>query len=264
MIHFRPFVFFLLLFPFQNCNEKAPVNKTPLNAAILPGNAQALELNINNVNCWVEKEHFIVTGICSNTSGKWQKIWLEVTPLDAIGKPLSISKHASVIVATFSDAVPPNGRTSFYASWPLSEFSGKPASCKFKVAGAIHKDPVPILASSGVNGIKMFEPSVDGQAVPTERGWQVSGTISNPLEMVASNPRLEILLYGTDNKLWMSTVLNPDDPAIQPVFFFDRQGPMQPREERGFSLQVYYAGLPQALKDIKIGRVEILPFEARQ
>ncbi|MBK6995607.1 MAG: hypothetical protein IPH31_12020 [Lewinellaceae bacterium] len=212
----------------------------------------------------MEKEHFIVTGICSNTSGKWQKIWLEAIPLDAIGKPLSISRHASVIVATFSDAVPPNGRTSFYASWPLTEFSGKPASCNFKVAGAVPQDPGPILANSGVNGIKMFEPSVAGQAAPTERGWQVSGTISNPLEMVASNARLEILLYGTDNKLWMSTVINPDDPAIQPVFSFDRPGPMQPREERGFSLQVYYAGLPQALKDIKIGRVEIWPFEARQ
>ncbi len=264
MIHFRLIFFLFLLFHFQNCKEKAPVNIRPLNAEIVPDNAQPLELNINNINCWVEKEHFIVTGICSNTSGKWQKIWLEAMPIDAKGKPLSISKHSSVIVATFSDAVPPNGRTSFYATWPLTEFSGKPASCNIKVAGAIPKDPGPILAMSVVNGLKMFAPSVAGEAAPKERAWQVSGTISNPLDMVATSPRLEILLFGTDNKLWMSTVLNPDDPAIQPIFSFHRQGPMQAKEERGFSLQVYYAGLPQVLKDIKIGRVEILPFEARK
>jgi hypothetical protein len=97
-----------------------------------------------------------------------------------------------------------------------------------------------------------------------ERAWQITGSISNPLDLVAAHPRLEILVFGTDNKLWFSTLLNPEDPASKPYFKFERSGPIKAKEERPFTMQVYYERLPGALKAQKIGRVQILPFEARQ
>lgn len=253
---------FVLLFLFQNCKEDAPVSTRPFNVELLPANAKPVAVNVYKVNCWVEQEKFFVVGLCTNTSAEWQKIWLEAVPLNASGKPIAISKCSSVIFSTFSDAVPPSGRTSFFASWPLSDFSGKPDSCTIKSVLGIQPAPGPILVAPVVNGMKMLSPSVPGQ--PSIEGWHVSSSISNPLQMEAAHPRLEVLVYGTDGLLWLSTVLNPEDPATKQIFHFEGDGPLKPAEDRPFNLQVYNEGLPQVLKEKKIGRVEILPFEARQ
>jgi len=261
MTQFRFSLLFALLFLFQNCKEKVPAPTGPLNADLLPANAKPISVILSRINCWVEQGKFNVVGICTNSTPEWQKISLDVVPVDAKGKPISISKYSSVIISTQSDAVPPTARTSFYASWPLSDFDGKPDSIKLKSAMAIQPAPGPILVTSVINGVKMLG-SVPGQ--PAIEGWHVSSSISNPLAMTASKPRLEILVFGTDNLLWLSTLLNPDDPAVQQIFHFERQGPLQPGEDRPFNLQVFYQGLPLALQEKKIGRVEIMPFEARQ
>jgi len=252
-----------LLFFFQYCKEKSPAINTPLNAAYLPSNAQPLQVNIYNVNSWVEKDRFFVTGVCSNISATWQKFWLDIVPVNEDGEAISISNHTSVIVPTFSDAVPPQGRTSFFASWPLTDFSAKPDSCIVKLAGAVQQTAGPILAVPGTNGMRMFASSVAGQPAAEETSWQLSGNLLNALDMEAAHPRLEILIYGKDNKLWLSTVLNPEDPATKPIFQFDREGPFQPKESRAFTLQVYYTGLPEVLNTQKIGRIDILPYVAR-
>ena len=261
MTPFRLVSLLACLFLLQNCTEKVPVDPTPLNADMVPANAQPMGSNVSHINCWVEKDMVFVTGICANTTEAWQKIWLDVSPLSPTGKPLAILNHSSVIVNTFSDAVAPYGRTSFFASFPLANFSGKPDSCIVKVAGVTPQAPGPVLIAPVVNGMLMSSPASAGMA--SVEAWYASGTISNPLQMVASKPRLEVLIYGTDNKLWYSTLLNPEDPAVQSFFSFERKGPLQPEESRVFTLQVYYQSLPQALKDLKIGRVVILPFEAR-
>lgn len=91
----------------------------------------------------------------------------------------------------------------------------------------------------------------------------MTGTVLNALPVVAARPMLEVLVWGKDNRLWLATLLDPGDPAVQNFFHFDRSGPMDPGEERAFTLQVFYQTLPKALQEIKIGRVEILPFELR-
>jgi len=261
MIKVRFFLLFTLVFFFQNCEEKAPAPTRPLNAELLPANAKPISVIVSKLNCWVEQGKFNVVGICTNLTAEWQKISLEAVLLDATKKPITISKCTSVIVSTNSDAVPPTGRTSFFASWPLSDFSGKPDSIVIKASMGVQVAPGPILVTSLTNGLKILGPTAPGQAAM--EGWHVSSTLSNPLDMTASNPRLEILVYGTDNLLWLSTVLNPDDPAVQPIFHFEGNGPLKPGEERPFNLQVYYQGLPLAIQEKKIGWVEIMPFEAR-
>ncbi|MDO8366413.1 MAG: hypothetical protein Q7T20_06425 [Saprospiraceae bacterium] len=263
MIKVRFLLLFTLLFIFQNCEEKAPTPTKPLQAELLPANAKPIDIIVRTTNSWVEQGRFYLVGICSNPTAEWQKIWLEMVPLNAAGKPVTISKHTSVIISTFSDAVPPTGRTSFYASWPISDFSETPTSYKIKAEMAIQPAPGPILVTTVLNGMKMLTPTVPGQAAVAEGAWFVSSSLSNPLPLVAQHPRLEVLVYGKDGLLWLSTVLNTEDPAFKPIYQTEKEGPMQPGEERPFSLQVYYQGLPQTLREKGIGRVDIFPFEAR-
>ncbi len=264
MINIRLFLFVSLFSLCQSCDETPTAPTKPLNVESLPANAERITNYVVITNSWVEQDKFNVVGICTNMSAEWQKIWLEFVPLTDKGKPVTISNCTSVIVPTFSDAVPPTGRTSFFASWPLSTFKGKPDSCSLKAVLVTHPAPGPILVATMTNGMKMLGPSSSGQLTNTEMGWQVSSSISNPLPMVASRPRLEILVYGEDNRLWLSTVLNPEDPAVQSFYHSDGAGPLQPGENRPFSLGVYYQGLPKPLQEKKIGNVVILPFEARQ
>lgn len=259
-LRLTPYLLFLLVF--LNCTEK--IDPVPLNAEQLAGTNSKPNIITSFTNCWIEKGNFNVVGVCYNLSAEWQKIWLNLAPLDAKGKPVAISKHASVVIPTLSDAVPPNGRTSFSASWPIKDFSGKPDTCVIILAGATLQKEGPILVTPTSNGLKMLKPMEPGQKEPVELGWQISGTLSNPLPLVAAHPRLEVLIYDTDFKLWFSTLVNTEDPQNRSIFqFLERQGPLQPKEDRFFTLQLYYQSLPQALKDKKIGKVDILPFEAR-
>jgi len=266
MTNTRFTLLFATLLVLSNCgNNKTVVIDTPYQGEYLPPNTQRTEARINLLNAWVENDRFYVTGLCNNPSSEWQKIWIEATPLDATGKPLSIAGHRTVIIPTFSDAMAPNGRSSFFSSWPLSDFSGKPANCQIMSAYVTRQESGPILAIPMLNSLKMMKPVINGGPATEEMAWYVSGSISNPLDLVASKVRMEIVIYGTDNKIWLSTLLNPDDPAVQAFFKYNegKTGPFQPQEERLFTLQVYYEGLPQALQEKKISRLDILPFEAR-
>lgn len=254
---------FAAAFLLSNCTEKKPVVDTPYQAEYLPGNVQRTEARVFGLNAWVENDRFYVTGLCNNPTSEWHKFWIEAMPFDAAGKPLSIAGHRTAIIPTFSDAVAPSGRSSFFISWPLSDFSGTPANCQIMTAYVSPRESGPILAVPMLNSLKMMGPLEPGSTISVEKAWYVSGSISNPLDLVASKVRLEIVLYGTDNKIWLCTLLNPDDPAVKSIFKYEREGPFQPKEERPFNLQLSYEGLPKPLQDLKISRLDILPFEAR-
>lgn len=260
MFQFRFFKICCLFLLLQNCTEK---KTSPYQAYLLPSEAKPLDVKISDLNCWVEQDKFFVTGICSNQNSAWQKIWLEGTPVNAAGKPIQIAGCKSVIIPTFSDAIPPSGRTSFFVSWPVSDFSELPTSCKLQGAGAVVQSPGPILICPMVDAMKMLVPPTPGQPATEETAWKLNGSIINPLSGIASRPMLEVLVFGTDERLWLSTQINPQDASGKQIFQFEREGPFQAKEERKFTLQVYYAGLPQVLKEKKIGRIEVLPFEAR-
>lgn len=252
---------FLLLFC-QNCREN-PASTASLNAQLLPANAVAANVRITDLNCWVEQGQFFVTGVCSNESTAWQKIWLKGEPLDYAGKPLKIKDFASVVFPTFSSAVPPKGRTSFFAGWPLSDFSGTPDSCRITGAGAISVTAGPILLVEQISGVKMLAPAQAGEVATNEVAWQINAILNNPMPMPAAHPRLELLLFGTDNRLWLTTLLNPEDPQTKQMLSLEKEGPLQPGEQRKVGVYAFYERMPQSLKEKKIGRVEMLAFEER-
>jgi hypothetical protein len=253
-----------LFFACTNSVENRP-NTTGLsdNPALPSGTITAI-VTISNLNCWVEQDQFLVTGICDNGSDEWQKIWLAMVPMDASGRLLKVNGDTSSIFATFSDAVPPRGRTSFFASWPLKAFSGIPDTCMVKGAGALPMPAGPILVSAQQSGVRMIVPQSASDTVGVELAWQVNVEVENPLDIQALHPRVELLIYGKDQRLWFATVLNPEDPQQSQYVNAEKGGPMEPHEKRRIGANVYYDNLPQALKDKKIGRVEFQPFEARQ
>ena len=79
----------------------------------------------------------------------------------------------------------------------------------------------------------------------------------------AAHPRLELLLYGTDKRLWFSTYLNPEDSETKQMLSIEQEGPLAPGEQRRVGVYAFYERLPQALRELKIGRVEMLAFDAR-
>ncbi len=232
----------------------------------MPADAGPANVTISDLNCWVERGQFFVTGICDNRAGEWQKIWLRLQPLDPSGNRITVNGDSSVVFATLSDAVPPRGRTSFFVEWPVSAFSGSPDSCIITGAGAELTNPGPILAIIENNGIKMIVPDTiaNDSVIALERAWQVNALVENPLEMEARHLRLELLVYDTDQRLWFATVLNPEDPEQKATLYLEREGPMAPHEKRRIGTNIYYDNLPQALRAKKIGRVEFQPFNAAQ
>lgn len=248
----------VLTFCKQSTEQKAKNNGMPADAA-------PIQVQISHLNCWTERGQFFVTGICNSQSDQWQKIWLRMEALDSKGKAVSRKDDAEVVFPVFAAAVPPRGRSAFFQGWPLGDFSEQPDSCRIVGAVAVVQQAGPILLVENLSGVRMLAPGSPGSAAAgsTERGWQISAELSNPLERTTEHPRLELLLFGKDNRLWYAAVLNPEDDRLKDVLKMETAGPLPAGSKRRFGASVDYANLPQALQTQKIGRVEMLAFEDR-
>ncbi len=231
----------------------------------IPANAAPVQVQISHLNCWTERGQFYVTGICNSQSDQWQKIWLRMEFLDSNGKAVSWNGDAEVIFPIFSAAAPPRGRSAFFQGWPLGNFSEQPDTCRVVGAVAVGQQAGPVLLVENLSGVRMLAPASPGSAAAgsTERGWQISAELSNPLERTAEHPRLELLLFGNDQRLWFAALLNPEDTSLQEVLKMETAGPLPPGSKRRFGTSVDYLNLPQTLQTQKIGRMEMLAFEDR-
>jgi hypothetical protein len=276
-MHFRQFCFLLLALLTGNCQNDQSVpkastpvtspsaaisNPLPIGIELIPKEAKETVANVNSVHVWVDKGNLCLAGIISNMSPKWSRFWLEAKPVDQKGSSLALSGHAGVVLTPYSKAVPPSGRTSFFASWPVSSFSGLPQNFTF-TTWSVEEKPGPILAIPETSSIQMSVPQQSGQNLKPEVAWQMTGPLVNPLNMVADHPCIEVLVYGKDDKLWFATVLDTKDQNMRQIFQWDKEGPMKPKETRQINLQVYSIGMADALKDMGIKKIDLLPFNAR-
>jgi hypothetical protein len=234
-----------------------------LQAAQMPAEARPVAVRITDLNCWVEQGQFFITGLCTNETGVWQKIWLQAMPLDVRGQSLTIQGAPGAIVPVFSSAVAPLGSSAFFAGWPVKDFSGVPDSCRVSGAGAVPQSAGPILLVEQLGGVKMLQPEQEGAPATKEVAWQISGVLHNPSAQPAMHPRLELLLYGTDKRLWFSMLLNPEDPALRQLLTMEGEGALVPGAKRPFGVYAFYERLPAKLREHAVGRVEVLGFEAR-
>ncbi len=277
---FRLLCLAIVILGFNSCqsDKKTPVSPTaaapvnasptvaanPLSAGMeqIPPSAKIVNANVNSVHVWIDKGNVCLAGIVSNMSAEWHKYWLEASPVDQSGRPIAFNGHSGVVVSPHCDAVPPSSRTSFFASWPLNSFSGTPHNFNFKAWAEVQK-PGPVLSIPATSAIQMSVPQPTGQNLKPEVAWQMTGALMNPLNMVAAHPRIEVLVFGNDQKLWFATVFNPEDQAMRKIFSWDREGPLKPKEERQFNLQVYTLGMADSLKDLGIKKIDLIPFNAR-
>lgn len=251
----------LLAFIFLVSCARKPDAPPALGQEMLPEGAVPVNIRIDDLNCWSEQGQFFVTGICSNESMSTQEIWLRIAPQDSAGAPVAISHHPAAIVRVFSTGVAPKGRSAFFAGWPLSGFSGTPATCQITCAGAQAREAGPVLLVEQLSGVRMATPKAPGMPATEEKAWQINAVLNNALPRTAAHPRLELLLYGTDNKLWFSTLLNPENQETKQMLRLEKTGALQGGEKCAFGLNVYYDRLPAALQEKKIGHVEMLAFD---
>jgi len=249
-------------------NQSAP--PPPVQTSTMPGslspNLIPTTVKITDLHCWRELGNFFVTGICDNTTDNWQKIWLRMQPIDSLGQLVAMTTLSEAIFPTFSEAVPPRGRTSFFYAARLTDFTGIPDSAHILAAGAEPRDPGAMIIIQDPSNVRMMARDTAGNNTSgslVETGWQCGIVMNNPLDKPAIHPRVEALVYGTDKRLWLAMLLNPEDPELRQILTMAGAGPLQPQEKRRLDCRIYYYHLPSRLQQIKIGRVDFLAFDAR-
>ncbi|MBK8967267.1 MAG: hypothetical protein R3D58_22555 [Saprospiraceae bacterium] len=227
----------------------------------LPVNTDTLTTGFRDVHYYTSDDHFCIVGIVDNQSPFWQKIWLKAQLIDSTGNALAIQGDTALIIRAFSDAVPPRGATAFFAAVPLSRIAGMPAQCRVTGAGAIQQPGGPILIATVFNSTNVRFPDSTDASGSVAKLVQVQATLENPLNVQAYHPRLLVLLYGKDQRLYYARLVNPelpDAPVTQ-----NNQGPMAPAEKRNVTCQIVYDLMPEPLRNQLVYRVEMQAFDAR-
>jgi len=229
----------------------------------LPDNAKQTEVDINDLNFWTEGAYFYVVGLVDDRSNQWSRIWVKIQLLDENDEVLKFDGGKEIVVPTFSDALPPRGRTSFFAGFPLAKINGKPAKVVFTDAFSMPVDPGAILISSSVGGVMILTQAKPGDSTATfEKGWAVSGIVENPLpDYTVDSLRGEWLVYGSDEKLYMSVLVvgQGDNPSLMQ----ERPGSLFPLEKIRVGGSLLYENMPKMLDSVRIGRVELHVFDSR-
>ncbi|MCC7244739.1 MAG: hypothetical protein IT269_03590 [Saprospiraceae bacterium] len=250
--------FLAVMLLFWCCNDtshktgKAPAPPAPKDASC--------QIGITDLNCWVERDMFFVTGVCSNESGDWKSITLRMSPVNAEQQPVMINQQPYDTLPVQSSAIPPKGRSAFIGWWSLSKFSATPDSAMIGCQSGQVVSQGAMLTASEQSGVKFMSTGPN----PVEKGWQATTAIENLLPATANHPRCELLIYGTDKRLWMTTVLNPEDAQQRAsILQVSQEGPVKQGDKRLWSSLVFYDNLPNQLRQSKIGSVEFIPFEQR-
>lgn len=241
----------------STASESTPVVDT------MPANASFVAVSFRDLNFWTEKGFFCIASIVDNKLPEWQKIWVRIELLDSSGQALTINGKPDMVVRCFSDAIPPMGASSFFQAISLDHISGRPDSCRVTGAGAVHVGPGPILVSGEVGGVRMLVPDPKDSTKTVEVTHQISAEIDNPLNYTVNHPRIVILLYAKDKKLYFAESINPEDTASTRLRL-EKPGPIRPQEKRRFYYPVNYPNLPGKLQETYIDHTDVQYFEARQ
>ncbi|MCC6412296.1 MAG: hypothetical protein IT270_11595 [Saprospiraceae bacterium] len=228
----------------------------------MPADAQPATVSIRDLNFWVEGDNFYVVGVVDDRGSKWSRVWVKLQVSDKDGDVLKFEGNEAIMVPTFSDALPPGGRTSFFAGFPLKQFNGTPAKAQVAIAYSVPTEPGAILVVSQFSGVLIMTPKPGESTSTVERGWSLGGFVENPLpQFPCNNLRGELLVYGKDEKLYLSQIVISD--GENPTLLMEKPGPLLPGEKRRVGASVMYDHAPRILDSIKIGRVELQPFDAR-
>jgi len=228
----------------------------------LPDNLAPGYVMFRDQNCYISGEFFCVVSIVDNKSADWVEIWTRIEVLDTAGNVLPVKGDSSFIIRAFADAVPPSGATALFCAVPLDLISaGSPADCRLKGAGVRFKEPGPILVAPENGGVRVQLPNPDDPNKVKEVAYNSKTTLENPLPMEVQHPRLVYLIYGMDYKLYFAQMINPEEE--QPALKMEQGLPLLGGGKSEVYYSILYEYLPQPLKDLLIGRVDVQAYEAR-
>ena len=250
-----------LFFAFFNCKNTVDPKAGKAPEAPMPADAKSAKVSLVDVNCWTEGDMFYAVGVVDSREPQWAKIWLEMGVVDAQNQIVLQNKDSFCLVSTHADALPPNGRTAFMASWKLADLKGTPDSIALKGARFVEKTAGPILIATNIGGGIKFMTLDTATSESRELYWSVSGTIENPLPLTLNEPAISILVYGNDNRLWLANNLsfNVDTALVR----MDKYGPMFANEKRKYGFNVHYDNLPTPVRTSRIGKIDVLGYEKR-
>ena len=227
----------------------------------MPSTAKPTPAHLTDVNCWSENNQFMVAALLDSDDFFWKRFWVKLALVDASGKQLLIGADSFAIIPTHSSAVAPRGRTSFTWAFDKRKISGEPDSVLLLDAMGQEVFAGPILIAANTSSVKILNPDPKDSTANIEIAWRVNGTIENPLPGVVLEPCIDVLLYGTDQRLYFTQGLNLNQDTT--IVASDRYGQMLPGDKRSFGMSIGYESLPEALKNLKIGRVDFLGYEKR-
>ncbi len=227
----------------------------------MPTGGQPAAIAFRDMNAYTSDGYFCIVSIVDNASDTWQRLWVQTELLDASGNTLTVNGKTTLLLETFSEAVPPRGATAFFCSIPLDQVSGVPVNCRLEGAGSVERAAGPILVVTEVGGVRAMYPDPNNPEKIVEKTFNVQVRIENPLDLVASHPKMVLLVYGKDLKLYFAQAVDINDPNA-PVKQ-ERSGPLLPQEKRGVSCLIQYDNLPTILHDLLIGRVDVQVHESR-
>lgn len=251
-----------------SCNNPAavPADQKQAGAGLskyaLPPNADTISVGFRDQNAYSSNGMYCVAAIVDSKALTWQRIWVRVQLLDEAGKVLAINGDTSgAVVRTMADAVPPLGATSMFFSAPLTQISGTPAGCRLSGAGGLEQSPGPILICYETGGVRISYPDTLNPKKNIETVFQASGTVENPLDVMAPHFNLVVLIYGKDEKLYFVQAVDPEDQGT--ALLMERSGPLIAKEKRKITLPVYYQQLPEVLRQLLISKVLFQVYEVR-
>jgi hypothetical protein len=228
------------------------------------------ELKITDFNSYEENDTVICVGLIDHLGSKSCKPLIGIEYLDEAGVPLTLKGtvfRTTDTVYASNRHMPARGRTAFMHRFPKSRITGgKYSTARVRGLGA---DELPTLTAiifenqgfykSLKSEANLKDTSATAVPIQKEVSWVGSGSIFNPFDIGVGSPKVELWIYGKDNKLYVVNALTPGIDQNQ--ILMQDTGPMKPTERRPVSLKVMVDQMPKYLRDSGIGRIDVQAFQ---
>lgn len=241
------------------------------------------DLVVSNVNTWTTSEgvdgmvHTI--GIVENKSNStYYKARVRVIYLNAQGKPIDVegwlSELQNELEGSMGSAVPaditsvetimiaPKSKSYFHKYRSVTKLKGKVHNVKIEFERIDKMQPEFKMTVSNITMTPDVETKTiwDGTKVTTDNGMRVKGKMKNLDKAPADSPKLAILFYGADGKIWGDRIIDFTMAGLNSVKL-SKSGSMEGNEEVDFDILCDHPMIDLNGKKVKISKVEVIGYK---
>jgi hypothetical protein len=221
---------------------------------------------VKESNFYIDHDTIHVLGVVSNKDVKACRQLIAIEFFDANNQMLDVKGapfQKADTVHTINPTVLGMGWSGFSYTIPKNAVVGTVQSVKVRPIGATFmesKRPILFESQGFFKALKSDTDIATGEVKqePIEVSWNGNGQIINPFDVSSFPPHLELWVFGTDNKLYVVEHLDPSYEKAR--LNIGSASSLAPMEKRPVTIKVDVETLPQVLKDLKIGRIEVQAF----